>query len=110
MRGSSNERELLTDLRRRLLSRGEPKVEALRGGLEILRDADLRGELTAIKHPTLLIAGERDKLTLPEASLYMAQILPDARILEIAGAAHAPFLSHPDIFLEKMTDFLHERI
>ena len=107
MRGSANERELLMDLRSRLFSRGEPDVNALRGGLEILRDADLRAELSAIHQPVLLIAGERDKLTPPEASFYMAQTLPDVRVVEIAGAAHTPFLSHPKIFVEKITDFLH---
>jgi len=107
LRGSANERELLADLRSRLFSRGEPDINALRGGLEILRDADLRAELSAIHQPTLLIAGERDKLTPPEASFYMAQVLPDARVVEIAGTAHAPFLSHPEIFVEQITDFLH---
>ena len=107
MRGSANERELLTDLRSRLFSRGEPDVNALRGGLEILRDADLRGDLASIHQPALLIVGERDKLTPPEASFYMAQSLPDARAVEIAGAAHAPFLSHPEIFVTQITDFLH---
>jgi pimeloyl-[acyl-carrier protein] methyl ester esterase len=107
MRGSANERELLADLRSRLFSRGEPDVKALRGGLEILRDTDLRGELVSIRQPALLIAGERDKLTPPQASFYMAQALPDARRVEIAGAAHVPFLSHPEIFVEQITDFLH---
>jgi len=95
LRGSANERELLADLRSRLFSRGEPDMNALRGGLEILRDADLREELPAIRQPALLIAGERDKLTPPEASFYMAETMPGARVMEIEGAAHAPFLSHP---------------
>jgi pimeloyl-[acyl-carrier protein] methyl ester esterase len=107
LRGSANERALLADMRSRLFSRGEPDVKALRGGLEILRDADLRNELASICQPALLIAGERDKLTPPAASFYMAQSLPDARVVEIAGAAHAPFLSHPEIFVEQIMDFLH---
>ena len=49
---------------------------ALRAGLDILRDVDLRGELQHIKQPTLIIAGERDKLTPPEASHYLAQTMP----------------------------------
>ena len=40
-------------------------MAALRAGLDILRDADLRGELPDIKQPALVIAGERDKLTPP---------------------------------------------
>ena len=47
VRGSENERALLADLRTRLFSHGEPDVNALRTGLEILREADLRGELAA---------------------------------------------------------------
>jgi pimeloyl-[acyl-carrier protein] methyl ester esterase len=108
LRGSENERELLGLLRERLFSRGEPDMGALRGGLEILRDADLRAGLPEIAQPTLLIAGGRDRLTPPAASRYLAQVMPNARMIEIEGAAHAPFLSHPEIFTEQVKSFLHE--
>ena len=108
LRGSENERELLALMRDRLFSRGEPDIDALRSGLEILRDADLRGELPDIRQPTLVIAGERDKLTPPQASHYLAQAMPSARVVEIAGAAHAPFLSHHDLFVEQIKRFMHE--
>jgi pimeloyl-[acyl-carrier protein] methyl ester esterase len=106
LRGSERERELLALLRVRLFSRGEPEMAALRAGLKILRDADLRGELQNITQPTLVIAGERDKLTPPEASYYLAQAMPSARMVEVAGAAHAPFLSHPELFVEQVKTFL----
>jgi pimeloyl-[acyl-carrier protein] methyl ester esterase len=108
VRGSERERELLGTLREQLFSRGEPHLEALRGGLDILRDADLRGQLPDIRQSTLVIAGARDKLTPPEASRYLAQNMPTARVVEIEGAAHAPFLSHPEIFIERVKSFLHE--
>jgi pimeloyl-[acyl-carrier protein] methyl ester esterase len=108
LRGSENERELLALLRERLFSRGEPDMVALRAGLNILRDVDLRSELQDIKQTALVIAGERDKLTPPEASLYLAQAMPSARLVEVAGAAHAPFLSHPEFFVEQIKRFLHE--
>ncbi len=107
-RGSEGERELLSTLREKLFSRGEPHLVALRGGLDILRDADLRGHLPRIRQATLAIAGARDKLTPPQASRYLAQTLPNARVVEIEGAAHAPFLSHPEIFTERVKNFLHE--
>ncbi len=106
VRGSENERELLLTLRACLFSRGEPDLTALREGLEILRDADLREELPAIRQPALVIAGERDKLTPPDASFHLARSLPDARAVVIAGAAHTPFLSHPLIFLQHLNEFL----
>lgn len=108
VRGSENERELLADLRARLFSRGEPDMAALRGGLDILRDTDLRKRLPQLQQPVLAIAGERDMLTPAAASEWMAQALPHARLEIIAGAAHAPFLSHPERVLELMVDFLHE--
>jgi pimeloyl-[acyl-carrier protein] methyl ester esterase len=108
LRGSEKERELLALMRDRLFSRGQPDLDALRGGLEILRDADMRGELQYIRQPTLAIAGARDKLTSPEASHFLAQAMPAARVVEIAGAAHAPFLSHPDYFVDQIRRFLHE--
>lgn len=106
VRGSEGERELLASMRELLFSRGEPDADALRAGLEILRDADLRCALPEIRQPVLVIAGERDKLTPPQASHYLAQRLPDARLVEIEGAAHAPFLSHPDKFVTQLMHFL----
>lgn len=108
LRGSENERELLAKLREQLFSRGEPDMDALRAGLAILRDVDQRSEVAGIAQPTLVIAGQRDKLTPPEASNYLAQVIPNATVVEIAGAAHAPFLSHPDIFIEQVKSFLNE--
>lgn len=110
VRGSADERELLARLRQSLFSRGEPQLEALRIGLDILRDADLRAVLPHIRQPTLVIAGERDKLTPLEASRQMVQMMPNARLLEIAGAAHAPFLSLPDIFVAQLKSFLNGKI
>jgi pimeloyl-[acyl-carrier protein] methyl ester esterase len=108
LRGSENERELLTKLREQLFSRGEPAMDALRGGLGILRDVDQRAEVVQIQQPTLLIAGQRDKLTPPEASYYLAQVIPNAKVVEIEGAAHAPFLSHPELFVALVRKFLNE--
>jgi pimeloyl-[acyl-carrier protein] methyl ester esterase len=108
VRGSENERELLARLRAALFSRGEPDMAALQSGLEILRDSDQRAALPEIKQPVLVIAGERDTLTPPQASQYGAEHLPDARLEIIEGAAHAPFLSHPEKFMESLKSFLHE--
>lgn len=106
VRGSENERELLATLRNALFSRGEPDMAALQSGLEILRDCDLRSVLPEVRQATLVIAGERDTLTPPPAAQYLAAQIPDARLAMIAGAAHAPFLSHPEQFMEAVTGFL----
>jgi pimeloyl-[acyl-carrier protein] methyl ester esterase len=107
LRGSEQERELLAVLRGSLLSRGEPDLAALQAGLDILRDSDQRAALPQILQPTLVIAGERDTLTPLPAMQFMAAQLPNAQLATIAGAAHAPFLSHPAIFVKHLTSFLH---
>jgi len=106
VRGSEGERELLATLRESLFSRGEPDLDALRGGLEILRDADQREVLPKIMQPVLVISGERDKLTLPATSHYLAQRLPNACVVEIRGAAHAPFMSHPEEFVKHVVEYM----
>jgi pimeloyl-[acyl-carrier protein] methyl ester esterase len=108
VRGSERERELLASLRGALMSRGEPDLGALQTGLKILRDCDLRGELPGITQPALVVCGERDTLTPPQASHYLAAQIPNAQLVTIKGAAHAPFLSHPDEFMEHLMSFLHE--
>jgi pimeloyl-[acyl-carrier protein] methyl ester esterase len=107
-RGGEQERALLVALRGELLSRGEPDKVALQAGLDILRDEDLRAALPDIVQPALIIAGERDTLTPPAASQYMADHLPHARLVTITGAAHLPFRSHRDEFVKQLMDFLHE--
>jgi len=109
VRGSEGERELLAAMRASLFSRGEPDMDALRGGLEILRGADLRRVLPDIKTPALVVAGERDKLTPVAASRYLAAGLPNARLVVIDGAAHAPFLSHADEFAKHVVEFMSEQ-
>ncbi len=110
VRGSEHERELLVELRRLLFSRGEPDKAALRGGLESLRDTDLRAQLGEITQAALVVAGEHDMLTPPAASAYLAQALPHARLVQINGASHVPFLSHTESFVKHVTEFMNERI
>jgi len=109
VRGSEHERELLAELRERLFGRDEPDIDALRGGLAILSDSDLRSVLPKIMQPALVIAGERDKLSPPEASNFMALSLPNARGVTIEGAAHAPFISHREEFIGYVMEFMNEK-
>ena len=60
-----------------------------------------------VRVPVLVIAGERDRIIRPAASRALAAALPDAHYVEVAGAAHAPFLSHPVQFLRQLNGFLH---
>jgi pimeloyl-[acyl-carrier protein] methyl ester esterase len=54
----------------------------------------------------LVLAGERDTLIPHQAPQYLASELPNGRLVTIKGAAHAPFLSHPDEFVEQLISFM----
>lgn len=107
VRGSAAGAEALAHLRNVLFTHGTtPSLAALARGLELLRDGDLRPLLPGITLPTLVIAGQYDRVTLPAASHALADSLPDARYVEIRRAAHAPFLSHLPQLTALLTDFL----
>ena len=106
VRGSEQERELLQRLRQALFSRGQPDAVSLQHGLTVLRDSNFRGQSWA--QPTCFIAGERDTLTPAAAAERWAASLPQADFSRVAGAAHAPFLSHPDVVVRRLMDFWHE--
>jgi pimeloyl-[acyl-carrier protein] methyl ester esterase len=95
---------VLTALRA-ALGQGATQHAALEHGLERLRSADLRPALSMVRVPTLVICGRRDCIVRPGASRALAA-LAGARYLEFAGAAHAPFLSHPKRFAESVRGFL----
>jgi len=109
MCGGDRERELLGELRDVLFSCGEPDLNALQAGLEILRSCDLRSALPLITQPALIFTGARDSLAPMEASIYMAQHMPCAELVKIEGAAHAPFLSHANEFVRHTVRFVKER-
>lgn len=83
-----------------------PLLAALARDLELLRDDDLRPLLADITLPTLVVAGQYDRVTLPAASHALADSLPNARYVEIRRAAHAPFLSHLPQLSALISDFL----
>lgn len=107
-RGSERAREELRSLRDSLFAHGEPDPLALAGGLELLRSADLRPALARITQATLVLHGERDTLAPLAAAEYTAAQLPNGRLELIEGAGHAPFISHPDAFIDAVLKFCFE--
>ncbi len=104
--GDENSTQALRSLRANLDSHGEPDPQALVAGLGILRTTDLRDALAAITIPTLVIAGEHDRITPVAAGRELASRLPSARFVEVPKAGHAPFLSHPETVRQEVESFL----
>lgn len=104
---ANDDRAVLRRLRE-VFRHGEPVAAALRAGLRLLKEEDRRDVLGGIEIPALVIQGERDRLVPPGAARYYAEHLPRARLVLIPGAGHAPFLSHPAVFLEKLMSFIDD--
>ena len=106
VRGSESARDTLRTLRQELDSRPPPQPDALSLGLDLLRDEDLRGRLPDIRCPALWIFGSHDALVPPRVAERVECLMPGAQTRVIAGAAHAPHLSHPTATAAAIRDFL----
>jgi pimeloyl-[acyl-carrier protein] methyl ester esterase len=105
VRGSADADAVRVTLSQALQQHGAPAPAALRAGLALLQDTDLRQLARGIDIPTLLIAGQYDRVTPPQAATALAQLMPQAQLLQIARAGHAPFLSHPNQVRDALLEF-----
>jgi pimeloyl-[acyl-carrier protein] methyl ester esterase len=100
VRGSADAGATLRALRARMLEQDAPRPAALRSGLKLLRESDLRARLGDIACPTRFIFGARDLLAPVAISAELLRHMPTARCDVIAGAGHAPFVSHAAQFID----------
>jgi pimeloyl-[acyl-carrier protein] methyl ester esterase len=105
--GGEHEVAQLRALRALVFQHGDPDPDWLRTGLKLLESEDLRPELQHIQCPTLLLMGRRDNLVPARAGKAVQSLLPDARLQVFAGAAHAPFFSHKQEFIDHLRVFIH---
>jgi pimeloyl-[acyl-carrier protein] methyl ester esterase len=108
LQGSEHARHLIANLRAELLSCGTPSRQSLQAALVALAAIDLRARVGTIAQPALVVAGERDTLVPAAASAWLAAALPSGRLALLAGASHAPFLSHPEPFFAAVEGFLDD--
>jgi pimeloyl-[acyl-carrier protein] methyl ester esterase len=94
VRGSARADIVLASLQQTLLEHGEPQNLALAAGLERLQHNDLRALARALCVPTLVIAGQYDRVTPCAAAQALVEMMPQAELLALPRAGHAPFLSH----------------
>lgn len=93
--GSSGAREARVALVRSMEKGGKPHPAALRGGLEILRQADLRDWDGLDRIPLRVLLGGHDRIVPPSVAKFFQQRAPGARVDVLEGAGHAPFLHDP---------------
>jgi class 3 adenylate cyclase len=67
---------------------------------------DIRGLLGSVHVPVLVLHRTGDRLADVHASRYMAQRLPNARLVELPGHDHFPFFGDQDTVIELTQEFL----
>ena len=105
-RGDARAKAVTLELLR--LADRRPPAATLATGLNWLRDVDLRTDATQVKAPTLLTHGAADPLMPLAAAEALTALIPGARLEVFADCAHAPFISRPDFFNERLSKFLDE--
>jgi proline iminopeptidase len=72
---------------------------------EASRTYDWRPRLSTLQAPTLVIHGSEDLIPL-ESSQEWTALLPNARLLTVAGSGHYPHLEAPEIYFPAVDQFL----
>jgi pimeloyl-ACP methyl ester carboxylesterase len=72
----------------------------------IIARPDSRPDLARIKVPTLVVVGEADQITTPEAAKEMAEAIAGARLVTIAKAGHFALLEEPGQVNAAVSEFL----
>ncbi len=98
VKGDEGAKGTLRVVRSSLADRPSASSQGLETGLELLLDSDLRPQWPKMATPRVLL-GHRDTLVPRAIAERLAILHPDVAAEVVPGAAHAPFLSHPEAFL-----------
>jgi pimeloyl-[acyl-carrier protein] methyl ester esterase len=104
VKGSEHARDTLRLLKAELAQRPPASAQGLAQGLDLLLHTDLRERLIALRCPSHWMFGARDTLVPRALQTRLGELLPSAHVTEIAGAGHAPFLSHPEASLHVLLE------
>ena len=73
-----------------------------------LIDFDLSESLEAVGVPALVATGDRDRLTPPAASRFMAEKIPGSRLLVLEDAGHCAFMEEHEVLDDEIAAFADE--
>lgn len=104
--GSSSARDDVRILRERLQSRPTPHPQALRMGLSLLQELDLRAELSTLSRPALHLLGRLDALVPAAVQAVWPQSTPAGQFHLFRASAHAPFITESNEFVAVVSEFI----
>lgn len=107
--GLPEHKALLKALKTAVFECDAPDKTTLQGGLNLLKQADLRPVLSGLNIPVSVILGGLDTLVPVAVGQNMQQLLPSLELNIIDRAGHVPFLSHSRETLAIISRFMDER-
>jgi pimeloyl-ACP methyl ester carboxylesterase len=97
------------DVSQRILPLSSANVDVMRHFFDKLAASyDVVEQLPLIEAPTLVMVGQHDWVAPPRASRAITRGIPNAKMVEIAGAGHYPFSEEPQRFLAEVVAFLRD--
>jgi pimeloyl-ACP methyl ester carboxylesterase/class 3 adenylate cyclase len=78
----------------------------IRALLRMLHDTDARPMLPAVRVPTLIVHRQGDRVALVQGARYIAERIPGAKYVEVAGSDHFPWVGNVDLILDEVEEFL----
>ena len=101
------------DADRRLINDGaalmkESGSAVVHGDFMACNRFDMRDRITRITLPTLILCGEKDRLTPPSLSEKLKNAIPESRHDIIPSAGHMVMIEDPDTLNKKVLDFILE--
>jgi pimeloyl-ACP methyl ester carboxylesterase len=82
------------------------ETAGLLGQMEAVLGHNTLDRLHAIKVPTLVITGTKDRAIKPSSSEVIAKLIPNARLVKVEGGSHAFFIEMRGRFDKEVLDFL----
>lgn len=105
-RGIDDSKNVMSFLKNTFIEIRDENKSGMHSALNVLKETDLRNEVKKIDKPTLIITGDKDRLTTLKASVWLYEKIKGATLKEIKGANHMPFISHKKIMTESVKKFI----
>ena len=105
-RGIDDSKNVMRFLKNTFIEMRDENKSGMQSALNVLKETDLRNEVKKIDKPTLIITGDKDRLTSLKASIWLYEKIKRAKLKEIKGANHMPFISHKETMTESVKKFL----
>jgi len=107
--GLEDSKSMLRELKQAVSECDAPSPETLQGGLDVLKQADLRPALSGLKQPLAVILGTRDTLVPVAIGQKIQQLNKACELTIIDKAGHVPFLSHQQELIASISRFMETR-